>query len=111
MKPQVLIAIIGVLSVGLLLFARHQAPHRAVSGSANVDAGSSFNSVIGRDPAFASGPKEPVCIFDPPQSTNATNAPCYTILRAVATDNSGAQTASEPTVVHITKCVGKNCPR
>ncbi len=46
-------------------------------------------------------PEEPLCIFEPKKSTNAINAPCYTVLTAVATDDQGAESTSEPVVVHF----------
>ena len=45
--------------------------------------------------------KEPECIFDPPKSTNAINAPCFTVLTAVAKDDKGA-TGIHPVVIHFT---------
>lgn len=40
---------------------------------------------------------EPMC------NEKASNAPCYVILTAVATDNKGAQTVSKPVTIHIVK--------
>ena len=51
--------------------------------------------------AVVSGPSEPECIFDPPKSTNAINAPCFTVLTAVAKDDKGA-TGIHPVVIHFT---------
>ena len=44
---------------------------------------------------------EPLCVFDPPKSTNAINAPCYTIITAVATDDKGAN-AVDSRIIHFT---------
>lgn len=101
MKPQVFIAIVGVLSVALMIIGQSRVPRRVDNASATVRAESSLNTVIGRDSALTGKSKEPECVFDPPTSTNAINAPCYAVITAIATDDKGATAVSAPVVIHF----------
>lgn len=50
----------------------------------------------------------------PQCNKDASNAPCYLVLTAVATDDKGAQTTSSPITIHIKprqKCEGRGCPQ
>lgn len=43
----------------------------------------------------------PQCVYDPPGTTNAVNAPCYSALWAVATDTNGLQGTSPRNIVNV----------
>ena len=44
---------------------------------------------------------EPPCVFDPPGTPNAVNAPCYVDLTAVATNDRGQSATSAPIRIHL----------